>query len=86
MGGLTSVAPAAIFMRGHALMRNIRGRFYRVLQSGHQRLIFAWSWNRVADAVHSAATEPVRPPHQCVSPARVGCLRQLSRASCSQLA
>ncbi len=33
MRGLKSVASAAIFTRGHALMRNIRRRFYRVIET-----------------------------------------------------
>jgi IS6 family transposase len=51
MRGLKSLAAAAIFMRGHALMRNIRRGFYRVVQSVPQRLVFAWTWNRLAEAV-----------------------------------
>ena len=51
MRGLKSVASAAIFMRGHALMRNIRRRFYRLVESVPQRLVFAWTWSRLAEAV-----------------------------------
>jgi transposase-like protein len=51
MRGLKSVASAAIFMRGHALMRNLRRRFYRVVESVPQRLVFAWIWKRLAEAV-----------------------------------
>jgi IS6 family transposase len=51
MRGLKSVASAAIFMCGHALMRNIRRRFYRVVESVPQRLVLAWTWNRLAKAV-----------------------------------
>ena len=51
MRGLKSVASAAIFMRGHALMRNIRRRFYRVVESVPQRLVCAWTLNRLAEAV-----------------------------------
>jgi transposase-like protein len=51
MRGLKSVASAAIFMRGHALMRNIRRRFYRVVESVPHRLVFAWTWTRLAEAV-----------------------------------
>jgi len=51
MRGLKSVASATIFMSGHALMRNIRRRFYRVVQSVPQRLLLAWTWNRLAEAV-----------------------------------
>jgi hypothetical protein len=49
--GLNSVASAAIFMRGHAPMRNIRRRFYRIVESVPQRLVFAWAWTRLAEAV-----------------------------------
>ncbi len=51
MRGLKSVASATIFMRGHALMRNIRRRFYRLVESVPQRLLLAWSWSRLAEAV-----------------------------------
>jgi transposase-like protein len=51
MRGLKSVVSAAIFMRGHSLMRNIRHRFYRVVDSVPQRLVLAWTWNRLAEAV-----------------------------------
>ena len=51
MRGLKSVASAAIFARGHALMRNIRRRFYRIVESVPQRLVFAWAWSRLAGAV-----------------------------------
>ncbi len=51
MRGLKSVASAAIFRRGHALMRNIRREFYRIVESVPQRLVFAWVWNRLAEAV-----------------------------------
>src|SRR6266568_4846673 len=50
MRGLKSVVSAAIFMRGHALMRNIRRGFYRIVQSVPQRLVFAWTWIRLAEA------------------------------------
>jgi len=43
MRGLKSVASAVIFMRGHALMRNIRRRFYRIVECVPQRLVFAWA-------------------------------------------
>jgi transposase-like protein len=49
--GLKSVWSAGIFMRGHALMRNIRRGFYRVVESVPQRLVCAWTWSRLADAV-----------------------------------
>src|ERR671939_792139 len=42
MRGLKSVPSAAIFVRGHALMRNIRRGFYRVVESVPQQLVFAW--------------------------------------------
>ena len=51
MRGLKSVASAAIFMCGHALMRNIRRGFYRIVESVPQQLVFAWAWNRLAGAV-----------------------------------
>ena len=51
MRGLKSVASAAIFMTGHALMRNLRRRFYPVVDSAPQRLALAWSWSRLAEAV-----------------------------------
>src|SRR6266480_3094941 len=51
MRGLKSVTSAAIFTRGHALMRNICGRFYRLVESVPQRLLRAWSWSRLAEAV-----------------------------------
>ena len=51
MRGLKSVASAAIFMRGHALMRNVRRRFCQVVESAPQLLVFAWTWNRLTEAV-----------------------------------
>jgi hypothetical protein len=51
MRGLKSVASAAIFIPGHALMRNIRRGFYRMLESVPQRLVFAWTWTQLAEAV-----------------------------------
>ena len=51
MRGLKSAASAAIFVRGHALMRNIRRRFYRVVESVPARLVLAWTWTRLAGAV-----------------------------------
>jgi hypothetical protein len=45
------VASAAISVRGHALMRNIRRGFYRLVESVPQRLIFAWTWSRLAEVV-----------------------------------
>jgi hypothetical protein len=40
-----------MFMRGYALMRNIHRRNYRVVESVPQRLVFGWTWNRLAEAV-----------------------------------
>ncbi len=51
MRGLKSVSAAAIFARGHALIRNIRRGFYRVVESVPHRLVFKWTWNRLAEAV-----------------------------------
>jgi transposase-like protein len=51
MRGLKSIASATIFVRGHALMRNIRHRFYRVVESVPKRLVLGWTWNRLAEAV-----------------------------------
>ena len=51
MRGLKCVASAAIFTRGHALMRNIRRGFYRIVESVPQRLVAAWTWIRLAEAV-----------------------------------
>jgi IS6 family transposase len=51
MRGLKSAASAAIFMRGHALMRNILRRFYRVVESVPRRLLLPWTWNGLAEAV-----------------------------------
>src|SRR5215469_14291496 len=51
MRGLKSVASAAIFVRGHALMRNIRRGFYRLVECIPNRLVFAWTWTRLAEAV-----------------------------------
>jgi len=55
MRGLKSVASAPIFMRGHALTRNIRGRFYRIVQSAPQRLLLAWTWSRLAEVTDICA-------------------------------
>jgi transposase, IS6 family len=51
MRGLKSIVSSAIFMRGHALMRNIRQGFYRIIEEVPQRLVLAWCWNRLAEAV-----------------------------------
>jgi len=51
MRGLKSVASAAVFMRGHALMRNVRRSFYRVIELAPLRLVFGWTWSHLASAV-----------------------------------
>jgi transposase, IS6 family len=51
MRGLKSAVSATIFIRGHVLMRNIRRGFYRIVESVPHRLVFAWSWNRLAGEV-----------------------------------
>jgi hypothetical protein len=51
MRGLKSITSAAIFMRGHALMRNICRGFYAVIEALPQRLVFAWTWNRLLEVV-----------------------------------
>src|SRR5262249_44226151 len=43
MRGLKSISSTVIFVRGHALMRNIGRRFYRVVESVPQRLVLAWT-------------------------------------------
>lgn len=48
MRGLRSVDSAAISMRGHALMRNLRRQFYRVVEAIPQRSVLTWTWNRLA--------------------------------------
>jgi hypothetical protein len=45
------VVSAAIFMPGHTLIRNIRRRFYRIVESVPQRLVFAWTCSRLAETV-----------------------------------
>jgi len=40
MRGLKSVGSATIFTRRHALMRNLRRGFYRVIEAVPQRLVF----------------------------------------------
>jgi hypothetical protein len=32
-------------------MRNIRRRFYQVIESVPLRLVFAWTWSRLAEAI-----------------------------------
>jgi transposase, IS6 family len=51
MRGLKSVVSAGIFTRGHALVRNIHRGFYRVVEVAPRRLVLAWSWNRLREAV-----------------------------------
>ena len=51
MRGRKASSSAAIFMRGHALMRNIRRGFSQVIESVPRRLVFAWTWNRLAESV-----------------------------------
>ena len=51
MRGLKSFSSAAIFVRGHALVRNIRRGFYRVVEPAPPRLVLAWSWTHLAEAV-----------------------------------
>jgi IS6 family transposase len=51
MRGLKSLVSAAIFVRGHALIRNIRRGFYPVIEAVPQRLVVTWTWNRLAQAV-----------------------------------
>ena len=51
MRGLKSVASAAVFMRGHALMRNIRQGFYRVIEPAPLRLVFGCTWSQLTSAV-----------------------------------
>ena len=49
--GLKSVVSATTFTRGHALVRNIRRGFYRVVQAAPRPLVLAWTWNRLSEAV-----------------------------------
>jgi hypothetical protein len=50
MHGLKSSRSAAVFVVGHALVRNICRGFYRVAEAP-TRLLLAWSWTRLAEAV-----------------------------------
>jgi transposase, IS6 family len=50
MRGLKSSRSAAVFVVGHALVRNICRGFYRIAQAP-KRLMLAWSWTRLAKAV-----------------------------------
>lgn len=76
MRGLKSISSAAIFMRGHAPMRNIRRRFYRVVESVPRRLVFAWAGTDSPSCLSHLATmagsesmhpvyrrAPATPPH-----------------------
>ncbi len=63
MRGLKSVASAAIFTRGHALMRNIRRGFHWNVESVPQRLDFAWTWNQLALALRSIQSPQVTDHH-----------------------
>jgi len=51
MRGLKSVASTAVFSGGHLLMRNIRRGFYTLIEAVPPRLVFTWTWNRLAQAV-----------------------------------
>ena len=50
MRGLKSRRSTAVFVVGHALVRNICRGFYRVAEAP-KRLMLAWSWTRLAEAV-----------------------------------
>jgi transposase-like protein len=50
MRGLKSRRSAAVFVVGHALVRNICRGVYRIAEAP-KRLILAWSWTRLAEAV-----------------------------------
>jgi len=50
MRGLKSRRSTAVFVVGHALVRNICRGFYRITQAP-RRLMLAWSWTRLAEAV-----------------------------------
>ncbi len=50
MRGLKSSRSTAVFVVGHALVRNIWCGFYRIAQAP-KRLMLAWSWTRLAEAV-----------------------------------
>jgi transposase-like protein len=51
MRGLKAIASVAIIVGGHALMSNIRRGFYRVVEPAPLRLVFGWTWNRLAETV-----------------------------------
>jgi IS6 family transposase len=50
MRGLKSVSSAAVFVVGHAQVRNIRRGFYGIAEAP-KRLMLTWSWSRLAEAV-----------------------------------
>jgi transposase-like protein len=50
MRGLKSTRATAVFVVGHALVRNICCGFYRIPEAP-KRLRLAWSWTRLAEAV-----------------------------------
>jgi hypothetical protein len=50
MRGLKSSWSAAVFVVSHALVRNIRRGFYRIAEAP-KRLMLAWSWTRLAEAI-----------------------------------
>jgi transposase, IS6 family len=51
MRGLKSVASAAIFKRGHGLMRNILRGSTVSSSPSHSGWFVAWTWTRLAEAV-----------------------------------
>jgi hypothetical protein len=50
MCGLKSRRSAAVFVVGHDLVRNIYPGFYRIVEVP-KRLVRAWCWTRLAEAV-----------------------------------
>ena len=52
MRGLKSRRFTAVFVVGYALVRNICRGFYRIAEAP-KRLMLAWSWTRVAEAVYA---------------------------------
>src|SRR3977135_3778112 len=50
MRGLKSSRSAAVFIVGHALVRDISRGFSRTAEAP-KRLMLAWSWTRLAEAV-----------------------------------
>src|SRR5215510_836935 len=51
MRGMKSTHSTAVFVVGHALVRNIYRGFNRVLEWVPLRLVLAWTWNRLAEGV-----------------------------------